>query len=187
MNEVPKLDIDQFTSEGMPTIPLRITSSSANTNRVFGLCIVAIVMLLAIDHGIIDSLLSTYIKPQLGFFIGLTVFAFVVAIVRRWYSLTIVSIACGAIFTGLMWVPLFGGAILGLLIGVAFLLVYGIGRMWFDSHDIWPFVASGVATAYALLSIVIPKLNLPDIIVLPIMLAGVATLFVLGLRRQKAI
>ena len=187
MTEQPKIDLEHYSSEGMPTIPLRPAPTSANINRVYGVCIVVIVALLAIDHTNIESFVTTYILPQLVFCIGLTVLAFVLAIVRRWYWLCIASVSIGAVLTGLPWLMVFGGAVIGLLIGVAFLLVYGMGRIWFDYNESWPFVASGVATAYALLAILAKTAIIPAILVLPVVLLGVGVLFAWQLRRQKVI
>ncbi len=187
MNEQPKIDLEHYSSEGMPTIPLRPAPTTANVNRVYGLCIVVIVALLAINPAAIHAIISTYILPQLVFCIGLIVLAFVLAIVRRWYWLCIVSVSVGAVLAGLPWLTVFGGAIIGLLIGVAFLLVYGMGRIWFDYNESWPFIASGVATAYALLAILAKTAIIPAILVLPVILLGVGVLFALQLRRQKVI
>ena len=187
MNEQPKIDLEHFSSEGMPTIPLRPAPTTANTNRVYGLCIVVIVALLAIDHALIETFITTYILPQLVFCIGLTVLAFVLAIVRRWYWLCIASVSIGALFAGLPWLSVYGGAIEGLLIGLAFLLIYGMGRIWFDYSEFWPFVASGLATAFALLAILAKAAIIPVIIVLPLMLCGVGVWFALQLRRQKVL
>ena len=187
MNDQSKIDLEHFSSEGMPTIPLRSTPTTANTNRVYGLCIVMIVALLAIDHALIETFITTYILPQLVFCIGLTVLAFVLAIVRRWYWLCIASVSIGAVLAGLPWLTIYGGAILGLLIGLAFLLIYGMGRIWFDYTESWPFIASGVATAFALLAILAKVSLIPAIVVLPVVLCGVGVLFALQLRRQKVI
>jgi hypothetical protein len=187
MNEQPKIDLEHYSSEGMPTIPLRPMPTTANINRIYAICIVLVVALLVIDHATIESLIATYILPQLVFCIGLIVLAFVLAIVRRWYWLCIAAVAFGAVLVGLPWLNVFGGAILGLLIGVAFLLVYGIGRIWFDYSEPWPFIASGVATAYAMLAILAKTAVLPEILVLPVVLLGVGVLFALQLRRQKVI
>ena len=187
MNEPSKIDLEHFSSEGMPTIPLRPMPTAANINRVYGLCIVVIVALLAIDHTVLESFVTMYVLPQLVFCIGLTVLAFVLAIVRRWFWLCVISVALGAILAGLSWLVVFGGAILGLLIGFAFLLIYGMGRIWFDYSESWPFVASGVATAYALLAILAKTRVIPDIVVFPLVLLGVSLLFAWQLRRQKVI
>lgn len=187
MNDQSKIDLEHYSSEGMPTIPLRPGPTTANINRVYGLCIVVIVALLAINPAVLQSFISIYILPQLVFCIGLTVLAFVLAIVRRWYWLCIGSVSIGAIFAGLPWLVVFGGAIIGLLIGVAFLLVYGMGRIWFDYNESWPFVVSGVATAYALLAILAKTEIIPAILVLPVVLLGVGALFAWQLRRQKVI
>lgn len=187
MNEQPKIDLEHYSSEGMPTIPLRPIPTTANINRVYGVCIVVIVALLAINPDTIQSVISTYILPQLVFSIGLTVLAFVLAIVRRWYWLCIASVSIGAVLAGLPWLVVFGGAILGLLIGLAFLLIYGMGRIWFDYGESWPFIVSGVATAYALLAILAKTAIIPAIVVLPTILLAVGVLFALQLRRQKVI
>lgn len=187
MNDQSKIDLEHYSSEGMPTIPLRPMPTNANINRVYGVCIVLVVALLVIDHATIESLVATNILPQLVFCIGLTVLAFVFAIVRRWYWLCIASVSIGAVLAGLPWLMVFGGAVIGLLIGVAFLLVYGIGRIWFDYSEPWPFVASGIATAYALLAILAKTAVLPEIIVLPVVLLGVGVLFAWQLRHQKVI
>jgi len=187
MNDQPKIDLEHFSSEGMPTIPLRPAPTSANINRVYGVCIVVIVALLAIDHTNIESFVTTYILPQLVFCIGLIVLAFVLAIVRRWFWLCIVAVSVGAVVSGLPWLTTYGGAIIGLLVGLAFLLIYGMGRIWFDYSESWPFVASGVATTFALLAILAKTSLIPAIVVLPLVLCGVGALFALQLRRQKVI
>ena len=187
MSEPSKIDVEHFSSEGMPTIPLRPMPTAANINRVYGLCIVVIVALIAINHETLQSFVATYLLPQLVFCIGLTVLAFVLAIVRRWYWLCVVAVSFGAIFVGLPWSESVGGAVIGLLLGLAFLLIYGMGRIWFDYSESWPFIASGVATAYALLSILAKTEIIPAIVVLPIVLFGVGVLFALQLRQQKVI
>ena len=187
MSEPSKIDVEHFSSEGMPTIPLRPTSTAANTNRVYGMCIVVIVALLAINQTIIQSFVNAYLLPQLVFYIGLTVLTFVLAIVRRWYWLAVVAVALGAVLVGLPWLATIGGAIVGLLIGLAFMCVYAIGRVWFDYSEPWPFVASGVATVYALLAILAKTTLIGESIVLPLVLIGVGIVFAWRLRLQKVI
>lgn len=187
MNDQSKIDFEDYSSAGMPTIPLRPLPTTANLNRVYGLCIIVVVALLAIDHTVIHAFVATYIMPQLVFSMGLTVLVFVLAIVRRWYWLCITAVTVAALLASLPWYATFGGAISGLLLGVAFLVIYGIGRIWFDYNELWPFAVSGVATVFALLAILAKAQLLPEVLVLPVVLCGIGVLFVRQLRRQNVI
>jgi hypothetical protein len=104
-------------------------------------CIVVIVALLVIDQATLESIITKYIVPQLVFFIGLMVLAFL-----YWRSCG-VGIGYALVPYHLVlslqdyriWQPM-GEPSLGCSSGVAFLVVYGIGRIWFDyseSRHLW--------------------------------------------------
>jgi len=179
--------IDPFSSEGMPTIPLRPMQTSTDINRVYGIAIAVIVLCVAIGSEILTTFMTSMILPQLVFVLGICLLAFVYAVIRRTYWLLIVSLAVAGIGIALPWVSAFGGAIVGVSVGVTFLAIYGVVRIWFNRQETWPFVMSAIATFYALLALVSQYYALPPWAVLPIVLVVVAGLFVVQLRRQSVI
>lgn len=179
--------IEQFSSEGMPTIPLRPMHVSTNINRVYGICIAVIVFFYAISASVLMHIVTDMILPQLVIVLGICVLSFVFAIVRRMYWLCVLAVAVGAVCGSLPWVATYGGVIIGLSVGVTFLLIYGVARVWFERSETWPFVVSAIATGYALLALAARQQLIPDAIVLPIVLIVVSGLFVLQLRRQNVL
>ncbi|MFM7679844.1 MAG: hypothetical protein ACKO83_13445 [Roseiflexaceae bacterium] len=179
--------VDPFSSEGMPTIPLRPMQTSTNINRVYGVAIAVIVLCVAIGAETLTAFVTSLILPQLVFVLGVCLLAFVFAVVRRTYWLLILSLAVAGVGIALPWVSTFGGAIVGVSVGVTFLAIYGVVRIWFDRQETWPFVMSAIATFYALLALGSQYYALPTWVVLPLVLVVVSGLFVAQLRRQSVI
>lgn len=179
--------VDPFSSEGMPTIPLRPLKTSTNINRVYGVAIAALVLCIAVGSESLIAFVMTFVVPQLVILLGVCLLAFVYAVVRRVYWLAIFVLAFAGIGIALPWVPTMGGAIVGVSVGVTFLLVYAIMRIWFDRHENWPFVMAAIATLYALLALFSQRMAWPTFYVLPIVLIVVSILFVVQLRRQSVL
>ena len=179
--------VDPFSSEGMPTIPLRPMQTSTTINRFYGVAIAVIVLCIVIGSETLTSFVTSLILPQLVFVLGVCLLAFVFAVVRRTYWLLIFSLTVAGIGIALPWVPTYGGAIVGISVGVTFIAIYSIVRIWFDRQETWPFVLSAIATFYALLVLVSHYYALPSWAVLPVVLVVISGLFVAQLRRQSVI
>jgi hypothetical protein len=179
--------VDPFSSEGMPTIPLRPMQTSTTINRVYGIAIAAIVVCVAIGSETLEAFVTSWVLPQLVFVLGVCLLAFVFAVVRRTYWLLILSLAIAGIGIALPWVATYGGAVVGISVGVTFMVIYSLVRIWFDRQETWPFVMSAIATFYALLALISHYYALPAWAVLPIVLVVVSALFVAQLRRQSVI
>lgn len=178
---------EQFTSEGMPTIPLRPMQVTTTTNRVYGVCLAVIVFFIAVNHDVLLQGTRDFVVPQLVFILGLGVLVFVLAVVRRWYWLCVGALAMLGTAIATPWVATIGGAVVGISVGVTFLLIYAVARVLFDRNETWPFLMSAIATVYAGLSLAAHSNLLPEWLVLPILLIGIAILFVRQLRIQQVL
>lgn len=179
--------LDPFSSEGMPTIPLRPLKSSTHINRVYGTVIAVLVLCVAIGAEQLTTFTVNVVVPQLVILLGICLLAFVFAVVRRIYWLSVFSLAVAGIGIAIPWLPTFGGAIVGLSIGLSFLFIYAVIRIWFDRHENWPFAMSAIATFYALLALLSRNFAWPSFYVMSLVLVVVTLLFAVQLRRQSVI
>ena len=187
MTGQPNQTEDLFSSEGMPTIPLRPKQSATDINRSFIFCIVVLVAILAIGQDKLGDVMLNVVYPQYVILLSLSILGFVFSIVRSWYWVCVVSLATIGLVVTLPWYSTHGTTLIGVSTGVAYLLLYVIARLWFERTELWPLVLAAVATGFAALMLLTQYALLPVVAVVPLLIVVIVVVFGLRLRGQSVI
>lgn len=178
---------DLFSSEGMPTIPLRPKQSATDINRSFIVCIVVLVAILAIGQEKLGEFLVTAVYPQYVILLSLSILGLVFSIVRSWYWVCVVSLAIIGLVVTLPWFATHGSTLVGVSTGLSYLVLYGISRVWFERTEQWPLVIAAVATGFAMLMLLTQYTSLPIVAVVPLIIVVIVAVFGYRLRGQSVI
>ena len=178
---------DLFSSEGMPTIPLRPKQSATDINRSFIAIIVVMVTMLSIGQDKLGEFLLAAVYPQYVILLSLSILGLVFSIVRSWYWVCVVSLATIGLIVTLPWFVSHGSTLIGVSTGVAYLVLYIIARLWFERTELWPLVIAAVATGFAILMLLTQYGLLPVVAVIPIIIVVIVAVFGYRLRGQSII
>jgi hypothetical protein len=179
-------DDELFSSEGMPTIPLRKADAPLNANWVYGLLLVCIGVLVVIDVSAVYTLIVSAFAPRAWFVAGVGVVALVVAYVQHWRILFGVGLVLTQIAVALPFAESTQGAILPMALSVAVLVCFVVFRILYQQQHQWMLVVSGFALVATLLMVIAQYGIVATRFIVPglIILIGVAFMWQLRMNRS---
>lgn len=178
-------DEELFSSEGMPTIPLRKESSPIQSSWVYGLLLIFIGLLAVLDTSTLYTLIVNEFSPRAWFIAGVGVVALVVAYVQQLRTLFGVAIVILVMALALPFVGATQGAILPLGVSLAVLVCFVVFRILYASAHAWMLVVSGFALLTTLLMVLSQYGLFASRYVLPLLIMLIGAVFLWQLRKAR--
>lgn len=172
-----------FSSEGMPTIPLRKPSSGA-LSWVYGALLIVIGILNVLDVAVIFDLVVAQLAPRWLFVIGAGAVALTFAFVQHRKWLSVVAVVLLLLGVGLPFVAPTNGIILPMMLSFAAVVAFVVVRWYFQSQEQWMLIVSAFALLTAVLMLGAHNELYATRLVLPLLLIVIGGIFLWQLQRK---
>jgi hypothetical protein len=172
-----------FSSEGMPTIPLRKPTSGAR-NWVYGVLLIVIGLLNLLDVSVIFNLVVEQLAPRWLFVVGVSVVALTFAFVqhRKWLSMVAILFFMAGV--GLPFVATTSGVILPMMLSLAAVVAFVVVRWYFQAQENWMLIVSAFALLTAMLMLGAHNNLYATRLVLPLLLIVIGGMFLWQMQRK---
>jgi len=172
-----------FSSEGMPTIPLRKPTSGA-LSWVYGALLIVIGILNLLDVSVIFDLLVVQLAPRWMFLVGAGVVALTFAFVQHRKWLSVVAVLLLMVGIGLPFVATTNGVILPMMLSLATVVAFVVVRWYFQVQENWMLIVSAFALLTAVLMLGAHNDLYATRLVLPLLLIVIGGMFLWQMQRK---
>ena len=172
-----------FSSEGMPTIPLRKPTSGA-LSWVYGALLIVIGILNLLDVSVIFDLLVVQLAPRWMFLVGAGVVALTFAFVQHRKWLSVVAVLLLMIGIGLPFAASTNGVVLPMMLSLAAVVAFVIVRWYFQLQEQWMLIVSACALLTAVLMLGAHNGLYAARLVLPLLLIVIGGMFLWQMQRK---
>lgn len=172
-----------FSSEGMPTIPLRKPTSGA-LSWVYGALLIVIGLLNVLDVAVIFDLMVGQLAPRWMFVVGAGAVALTFAFVQHRKWLSVVAVLLLMVGIGLPFVATTNGVILPMMLSLATVVAFVVVRWYFQVQENWMLIVSAFALLTAVLMLGAHNDLYATRLVLPLLLIVIGGMFLWQMQRK---